>query len=484
MRVLFAAGEALPFSKTGGLADVAFALPSALARGGVDVRVITPAYAGAIEKLQSPQRIAEVEVRGQAFSLWEGRVEPGGFIAWLVDCPALYARAGTPYGDAQGREYGDNAWRFGCFSEAIARFVEQAPGGWRPQVVHLNDWHCGLVPVWLARMAAPRPATVFTIHNLAYQGQFDRADFNALGMPPELWHMDALEFHGGFSFMKGALLNVDALTTVSPTYALEIQTPAYGERMEGVIRSRAASLHGIVNGIDVQAWNPATDPHLPAHYDVSTLDAGKRVNKRELQQRMGLEIVPDRPLLGFIGRLAYQKGADLLIAAAAWLAEHGVQVALLGAGDAGLETAFRNWARDRPGQVGVRIGYDETLAHLIEAGSDFFLMPSRYEPCGLNQMYSQRYGTIPIVRKTGGLADTVIDVDAASPAEATGVVFEHADVGGVTYGLQRALDVYRQPALFKSIRVAGMRRDFGWDASAKAYVALYETLLAKRPETA
>ncbi|MGQ0699540.1 MAG: glycogen synthase GlgA [Panacagrimonas sp.] len=479
MRLLFAAGEALPFSKTGGLADVAFALPAALARQGVDLRVVTPAYRGALEKLQSPRRVAQLDIRGQSFTIWEGRVEPGGFLAWLVDCPPLYPRAGTPYADALGHEYGDNPWRFGCFSEAIAQLaLGAAETGWQPQVVHLNDWHTGLVPVWLGPPQT-RPRLMFTIHNLAYQGLFSRDDFDALGLRPELWRPDALEFHGGFSFMKSALLQADAITTVSPTYAREIQTPAFGERLDGVIRSRASVLHGIANGIDTDTWNPATDPYLYTRYDRDTVVEGKRANKLALQAALGLEPAIDAPLLGFIGRLAYQKGADLLSSAGGWMEQQRVQLALLGSGDKGLEQAFAQMAQRAPGRVAVHLGHDEKLAHIIEAGADFLVMPSRYEPCGLNQMYSQRYGTIPVVRKTGGLADTVVDADAESIAtgRATGIVFEHADVGGITYGLGHALHLFRQPETWRRIQNAGMARDFSWAAAARSYLDLYSEVL-------
>lgn len=476
LRLLFAAGEALPFSKTGGLADVAFALPAALARAGVDLRVVTPAYAGALEKLQTPRRLAQLKVQGQSFTIVEGRVEPGGFLAWLVDCPPLYARAGTPYADVQGREHGDNAWRYGCFSQAIAQLAIGASGlDWQPQLVHLNDWHTGLAPVWMPRGAA-RPRTLFTIHNLAYQGLFGRGDFDALDLPSALWRPDALEFHGGFSFMKAALLYSDAITTVSPTYAREIQTAEFGERLDGVIRARGAVLHGITNGIDTAAWNPATDVHLAQRYNRNTVVVGKRANKLALQRALGLEPLAERPLLGFVGRLAHQKGADLLLGAADWLETRGVQLALLGSGDKGLEEAF---ARRAPRAVGVRIGYDESLAHLIEAGADFFVMPSRYEPCGLNQMYSQRYGTVPVVRRTGGLADTVIDATPAAIAggRATGVLFDHADAGGIAYGLGRALELFRQPETWGAMQRAGMQQDFGWAAAAGTYRELYARLV-------
>lgn len=475
LRVLFASAEALPFSKTGGLADVAFSLPAALVRLGVDLRVVTPAYRGALERLRAPRVVTRLQVRSQTFTIWEGRVEPGGWTAWLVDCPSLYARAGTPYGDEQGREHRDNAWRYACYSDATAQLALGVPGlDWQPHIAHLNDWHSGLAALWIGHQAT-RPALVFTIHNLAYQGLFGRDQYDALGLPAARWRPDALEFHGGFSFMKAGLLHADAITTVSPTYAREIQTPELGERLDGVLRERAAILCGILNGIDAETWNPAIDVHLPTRYDATTVVAGKRANKLALQAEMGLECNVARPLLAYVGRLAHQKGADLLLGAADWIAEHGVQLAMLGSGDKALEQAFETWSRRTPGAVGVRIGYDESLAHRIEAGADFFLMPSRYEPCGLNQMYSQRYGTVPIVRRTGGLADTVVDARAETIASghATGIHFEHADIGGVRYGLGRALELLGQDKTWRRMQQRGMQRDFSWAEAARSYLSLY-----------
>lgn len=475
-RVLFAAAEAVPLSKTGGLADVAHALPRALHALGHDSRVVTPAYRGTRERLVGARRHPAILLRGMSFTIWEGFAEAGGPLIWLVDCPELFLRDGAPYTDALGREYPDNAWRFGLFGELVALLAGGRAGiAWLPEIVHLNDWHTGLAAVWLTRVAG-RPGIVYTIHNLAYQGNFPRADFDRLGLPPELWYHEALEFYGQFSFMKAGLVMADALTTVSPTYAREIQTPAFGERMDGVLRRRAESLTGIANGIDVDIWNPATDPHLAHCYDATSVMAGKRANKAALQRRLGLVEAEDVPLLGLIGRLAWQKGADLVLQAAPWIEEHGIAVAMVGSGDRASEQAFADWTRRLPGQVAARIGYDESLAHLIEAGADFFLMPSRYEPCGLNQMYGQRYGTVPVARRTGGLADTVVDASATNLADgtATGVLFDYADVSGVTLGLTRALELMRDPQVWSELQLAGMRQDFSWVRAAREYVTLFE----------
>jgi starch synthase len=479
LKVLFAAAEALPFSKTGGLADVAQALPAAIAALGADVRLVTPAYRGARDRLAEGVLRCELAVRGQRFALWEGRGSHPNLRVWLLDHAPLFAREGGPYTDASGRDHPDNAWRFGCFCEAVARLaLDEGGQAWIPDVVHLNDWHTGLAAVWLARSPA-RPRTVFTIHNLAYQGRFGRNEYQALGLPAELWHPGALELYDGFSFLKAGLVFSDALTTVSPTYAREIRSPEFGEGMDGVIRSRAHVLQGITNGIDLEAWDPATDPFLVERYDLESLAEGKRANKRAVQEAFGLDVADGRPLVGAIGRLAHQKGSDLLLHADPWLDHNGAQLALLGTGDPALEHALREWAQRRPRQVAVHIGYEERLAHLIEAGADLFLMPSRYEPCGLNQMYSQRYGTVPVVRRTGGLVDTVRDAtcQALATGSATGVIFDRADANGIVYGLRRAFTLMKQPEIWRAMQRAGMRSDFSWSRAACSYLALYEGLV-------
>ncbi len=471
-RVLFAASEALPFAKTGGLADVAQALPSALHRLGVDVRLLTPAYRGALQRLQAPREIARLTLRGQTLRVLEGRGPGDAHQSWLLDCPALFERDGTPYVDGHGHDHADNPDRFALFCEAIARLATGAVPGWQADCIHLNDWQTGLVPLYLPALGRPR--LVFTIHNLAYQGVYDRTVYDRLGLPPQHWHMHALEFYGNFSFLKSGLVFADVLTTVSPTYAREIQTPAHGHGMDGVLRARSADLHGLLNGIDDASWNPATDLALAARYDRRSLARGKARNRAALLEALAL---PERNalLLGVISRLAHQKGTDVLLAARALLAPLPVQLVVLGSGDRDQEQALRDWAGAEPDRVGVRIGYDENLAHLINAGADCILMASRFEPCGLNQMYAQRYGTLPIVRRVGGLADTVIDATAATLADgsATGVLFEHADPGGVQHGVGRALELHAVAATWRALQRAGMRRDFSWDHAAQAYQRLY-----------
>ena len=476
MRVLFAASECWPLIKTGGLADVAYALPLALATAGHDLRVVLPAYRGLIDQLSSARRVGQLDIRGQVFGVVEGQLPGTALSVWLVDAPYLYARDGDPYRDASGRDFADNAWRFGCFCEAIHALALGAIGGWRADVVHANDWQTGPALSWLSLAPQP-PRRVFTIHNLAYQGYFGREAFDFLGLPSSLWNPEGVEMYGGFSFMKAGITGADVITTVSPTYASEIQTPAYGCGLDPLLRSRAARLVGIANGIDTAAWDPAHDPLLVRRYSVGSLRQGKNANKRDLQSQLALADDVDAPLIGIVTRLAEQKGSDLILGALDGLmaAHPGLQFALLASGDRAQEQAWRDAAARYPQRIGVQLRYDEALAHRIEAGADLFLMPSRFEPCGLNQMYSQRYGTVPVVRRTGGLADTVVDATDQTLADgsATGVMFNDADAGAVRWAVDRALALRADGPRWKAMQVAGMQRDFGWDQAAQRYLALY-----------
>jgi len=475
MRVLFAASECWPLIKTGGLADVAYALPLALTRLGADVRVVLPAYRGLLEQVQPAHELCRIDIRGQSFGVIEAQLPGTPLKLWLIDAPYLYVRDGDPYRDAAGRDFADNAWRFGCFSEAVYR-LGMGAAGWQPDVVHANDWQTGPALSWLSTQPR-RPRTVFTIHNIAYQGWYGREAFDFLGLPPQLWGIDGLEMYGGFCFMKGGLTAADAITTVSPTYAREIQTREYGYGLDPLLRWRAERLSGIANGIDTDAWNPATDLLLARRYSAASLRQGKNANKRELQQELGLVADVEAPLIGIVTRLAEQKGSDLILGALDTLmaAHPALQFALLASGDRSQEQAWREAAARYPQRIGVQLRYDEGLAHRIEAGADIFLMPSRFEPCGLNQMYSQRYGTVPVVRRTGGLADTVTDATPHSLADggATGVMFNDADIGGVLYGVNRALELRRNDKHWKAMQLAGMARDFSWEKAANAYLKLY-----------
>lgn len=475
-KVLFVTSEAHPLAKTGGLGDVCGSLPSALQKVGNDVRVLLPAYPSAKRSAGSLRAVAEIPVgfANTSATLLEG-VMPGTDIAlWLVDFPPAYARDGHPYLDSNGQPWHDNAQRFAllCYV-ATALATARTSIGWLPDVVHCHDWQTGLIPALLARYST-RPGTVFTIHNLAYQGLFPGDTLRQLDLPPDFWSMHALEFHGHLSFMKGGLVFADQLTTVSPTYAREIQTPEFGYGLDGLLRHRTDRLSGVLNGIDTDAWDPSQDPHIAQHYSPRSF-ARKQGNKTALQQSLGFATDPECPIVGMIGRMVEQKGFDLALGALGSLLEQSAQVVVLGSGDGGLEDAWRDAQRRHPEQIAVHIGYSEPLAHQIEAGADLFLMPSRFEPCGLNQMYSQRYGTIPIVRRIGGLADTVVDASALHIKEktATGIVFDDASVGALDHAIRRALTLYRDKATRREVALAGMRQDFSWQKSAADYSAIY-----------
>ncbi len=453
MRVLFATSECTPLAKAGGLGDVSAALPAALRALGIVVDTLLPGYAGVLEKVGT----ASEEERFSELGC-DCRLLRSGHLL-VLDCPALYQRGGSPYQDPGGQDWPDNALRFGLLSRVAARL----PGY---DVIHCNDWPTALVPIF-----SQVPA-LLTIHNLAFQGNFERAWLERLGIGQQYFSTDELEFHGRVSFLKGGLVHAGALTTVSPTYAREIQTAEFGAGMDGLLRQRSGALSGILNGIDTDEWNPAADGHLAANYDASSLEK-KVLNKNALQERLNLERDSGIPLIGFVGRLTHQKGVDLIAAAIAELAALPAQIALLGKGDRELEGALGAAAARHPGRVAMATGFDEPLAHLIEAGADLFLMPSRYEPCGLNQMYSQRYGTLPVARATGGLADTISDGE-------TGFLFERAETSALTAAVRRAVAAWREPGRWREMQGAAMRRDFSWAAAARRYADLYSRL-ARRP---
>ncbi len=479
-RILFASSEVHPLIKTGGLADVSGSLPVALKNLRRDVRVIMPAYREALGRLRDAEPIATLNLDGeQGVRLLEARLPGSSVRFWLVDSPRHFDRDGGPYGTPQGSDWPDNAERFALFARAVAAVALGDAGiDWRPDLVHGNDWQCGLVPALLS-LAPARPATVFTIHNLSYQGLFPAETYARLGLPEALWSMHGLEYYGKLSFIKGGIAFADMLSTVSPRYASEIQTPAFGCGLDALLRHRADRLVGILNGVDYRQWNPARDPHLPRRYNAWTL-SGKLANKTALQADFGLPQNRKIPLLGMIGRLVEQKGVDLMLDLLPWLMEQQAQLVVLGSGDRALEERLLAAAERWPERIGVHIGYDEGLAHRIEAGADIFVMPSRFEPCGLNQIYSLRYGAVPVVSRTGGLADTVIDADdrALESGIATGYVFNDPDPEHLRAALQRALACYRHPKAWKRLIFQGMQQDFGWRQSARRYLELYRTAAA------
>lgn len=479
MNILFATPECAPYVKTGGLGDVSGALPAALAAQGHSVRVLLPAYPG-MEVSGERGDAVDLPPEGPwpAAQVRPVRVDKGVTLL-LLACPEMYQREGGPYVDASGRDHPDNALRFGLLSRVAARLGTGASPcpDWRADIVHANDWTCGLAPLYLAQARQQAAhgrtaASVFTIHNLAFQGLFGMEMAGALGIP-DLWRgIDGVEFWGQLSMMKAGLQFADAITTVSPSYASEVQTQAFGAGLDGVLRWRASRLTGILNGIDSRAWNPAADPLIPHAFARGQL-AGKARNKAALQERLGLPVDAGAMLFGVVSRLTAQKGIDLVLQALPLLLQRGGQLAVLGQGEPALEQALRDAARRHRGQLAVQVGFDEGLAHLIEAGADAFLMPSRFEPCGLNQMYSQAYGTPPVVAPVGGLLDSVADA-GADPLRGSGFVMPSADADGLAQALQQAMAAWREPARWRRIQDNGMARDFSWKDSAARYLQVYQ----------
>lgn len=485
-KILFVASEAHPLVKTGGLGDVAGSLPVALQSLRADVRLLLPAYRDTVARAGKLKLAATLRVPGldAPVKILEGRFPGTSLIVWLVDFPPAYDRPGNPYLDRHGQPWPDNAMRFALLAHvATALALGRTRLKWRPDVVHCHDWQTGLVPVLLAPEKT-RPATIFTVHNLSYQGLFPPRTFAALGLAPGLWSPEALEFHDQLSFIKGGLVFADQLTTVSPTYAREIQTPEFGDGLDGLLRRRAARLTGILNGIDDAQWNPARDRFLVKRYSIRQ-PRDKAANKLALQREFGLRQEADTPLIGVVGRLVQQKGIDLILDTLPGLMHRPLQLVALGSGETGYEESLRQQAARHAGRLAVRIGYDEQLAHRIEAGADMFLMPSRFEPCGLNQLYSLRYGTVPIVRRVGGLADTVVDAteENIESGKATGIVFQDARAAALLGAVDRALTLWRDGARWKQIMRAGMRQDFSWDRSAAEYLELYKRLRRPAPQT-
>jgi starch synthase len=480
MKVLFSTPEIAPWVKTGGLGDVAGALPLALKAAGCDLRVLVPGYPALRRAFPKARQIATLgDLGGQfpAADLLEAS-GPDGLTFWLLDCPALYDRPGNPYLDPAGHDWLDNPLRFGLLSRAAARLAGATPLAWRPEVLHCHDWQTALAPYYLRFHEGGGAATVLTIHNLAFQGLFPASTLPALGLSADDWHIDGVEYYAQLSFLKAGLGHADALTTVSPSYARKIQTDAEGMGLQGLLRQRSAQLSGILNGIDSSVWNPAHDKLLAAPYDREHL-AAKATNKTALQRQMGLLERSDCPLFGIVSRLTSQKGLDLVAASGKLLAALPAQLAVLGSGDKLLEAAFRDLAAQYPGNVAVSIGFDETLAHRIEAGADSFLMPSRFEPCGLNQMYSLAYGTPPVVRATGGLADTVVDYSAArlKQGSANGFVFAEATPAAFMRTVRRAAKLWQDPERWQQLQQNGMAGDYSWQQPAARYCDLYTSLL-------
>lgn len=475
-KILFVSSEVHPLIKTGGLADVAGSLPLALAELKQDVRIIIPKY-HALKLGDDVAYRCTIHIDNRDVNIFETHLPGTKVVVWLVDYPDYFGSPGNPYTDEFGNAWANSAERFSLFCRiAVEISQNRAFLDWKADIVHCNDWQSGLVPALLT-LEPQRPATVFTIHNMAYQGLFSKTDYFALNLPPQLWNPSALEYNDMFSFIKGGIACADHITTVSPNYALEIQTAEYGYGLEGLLHHRHHELKGIINGIDTDIWNPEIDSRIPQNYTADTLTK-KAINKTALQKHYSLPEEPSIPLIGLIGRLVDQKGIDLVLDCLDTLAGYPVQFVLLGSGDKGFEHRLKNLSYLFPDKVSVIIGYDENLAHLVEAGSDIFLMPSRFEPCGLNQLYSQRYGTLPLVRRTGGLADTVIDAlpETIKNKTASGFVFDEPSVGAMLETIKRALLLYSDKKTWLQLQKNAMNKDFSWQQSAKQYLKLYNEL--------
>ena len=474
MRVLSVASEAYPLVKTGGLADVVGALPAALAPHGVSVTTMIPGFPAVM-----------AAVFGRAVHRWrnllgvEARLIAGeiaGHPLLVLDAPRLFAREGGPYADAAGEDWPDNWRRFAAFSRAAADIAGGTVRGVTIDLLHAHDWQAAMAAAYL-RYAGGTTKSLVTIHNIAFQGRFDRAIFPELGLPPAAWAIDGVEYYGGVGFLKAGLEAADAITTVSPRYAEEILRPEFGMGLEGLIAARRARVSGIVNGIDPAVWDPSADEALAARFDRTTL-ARRADNKRAAEAAFALD-AGGGPLFAVVSRLTWQKGMDVLAECLDDLVARGGRLALLGSGDAALEEAFLAAALRHPGRIGVRIGYDETLSHLLQGGADAILIPSRFEPCGLTQLYGLAYGCVPIVARTGGLADTVIDANAAALAAgvATGLVFDDVTPSALLAAIERAIALHADPSCWQSLQRSGMAADFSWTTSGERYAALYRRLL-------
>ena len=479
MRALYVSSEIYPLAKTGGLADVGAALPKALAALGVEIRLLLPGYPKAIESAANKRVEREfADFMGAGpMRLISARTPDTALPIWLVDCPSLFLRSGGPYQDEDGRDWPDNAKRFAVFNHVAAQLSLGLLANWRADIVHANDWHSGLIAAILARGAGQRPATVLTLHNLAFQGLFPADIYPQLGLPGDGLMPEGLEFYGKISFLKAGIAYSDRLTTVSPTYAREILTAEYGFGLEGLLQRRAKDLVGIRNGADYRIWDPAIDPHLPAKFNSQNI-AGKRVCKTALQMELGLEVDPAAALVVLVSRITEQKMADVVVEALPRIVENGAQCAMVGDGHRVLERLFELAANQHPGRIAVRIGYEEPLAHRVLAGGDILLHPARFEPCGLTQLYAMRYGTLPLVRNTGGLRDTVVDATDRSVRQdtATGFAFENVNSADMLHCIERALALYSQPLAWRKVQRQAMAQDFGWSESAQRYLALYHEI--------
>lgn len=482
-KILFISSEAYPLIKTGGLADVAGSLPVELLKMKQDIRLMIPAYRGVVDKLKHHKIVAETSYYDLPVKIIESKL-PGSHVnLWLVDCPALFDRPGGPYSNEHGDTWDDNALRFAVFCHsATSLAMDELALNWKADIVHCNDWQTGLVPALLSLRKKP-PATIFTIHNLAYQGVFSAETFTDLHLPAELWHFDGVEFYNQLSFIKGGLAYADKITTVSPSYASEIRTAEHGYGLEGLLNHRQQDLSGILNGIEHKVWNPGTDEYLTQKYNSRSLEK-KAINKTALQEEYSLTVDERIPMIGMVSRLVEQKGLEIILQSLETLHKHKLQIFILGTGNTHYEIQLCEWAHKYPQQIKVVIGYDEALAHRIEAASDIYMMPSKFEPCGLNQLYSLRYATIPVVTRVGGLADTVIDashadIDLASikTSKANGFIIEEHTAESFSKAIVHAIELYDDHNKWHQLQLNAMKCNHSWQMSAHNYIQLYDGLL-------
>ena len=482
MRVLFVTSEVFPLIKTGGLADVSGSLPSALQHLGVDIRILIPGYSAVLKQLTDLQPIATLNHLPviERAELLLATIQDTQVKVLVIKAAGLYEREGGPYSDANGQEWLDNPVRFGVLSK-VASILSGANSpikDWHPDIVHCNDWQTGITPAYMKLVEKTSTKSVMSLHNMAFQGCYTPEWLSTLALPHTSFTTEGYEYHGQLSFLKAGIAYSDAITTVSPRYAQEIQTAAFGFGLEGLLSKRGHEIKGILNGIDTDEWNPETDPHLVKNYTASKI-SGKQKVKIALLEKLGLNIgLSNSPLLGVVSRLTHQKGLDMLLPNMQHLIDAGCQFALLGSGERTLETAFQEFAKRYPGRISITVGYNEPLSHQIMAGCDMFIMPSRFEPCGLNQLYGLAYGTPPIVNATGGLADSVMESHTDNHHNTTGFVMSETTPEGLLACIQRALKIFNtDEKTWRQIQKNGMSQNLSWDKSALEYLTLYKSLM-------
>jgi starch synthase len=478
--VLSVASEVYPLIKTGGLADVVGALPKALAPEGIGMKTLVPGYPSVLAKLHSADVMHQFnDLFGGSARLLHGK--GGGLDVFVIDAPHLYDRPGGPYAGPDGKDFADNHFRFAALGKAAEMLGRGLLPDLMPKILHLHDWQSGLAAAYSKYGVGHKPGIITTVHNLAFQGQIPAYLLGMLGLPPEAYSVEGVEYYGAIGMLKSALLFADRITTVSPTYAREIATSDFGMGLDGLIRTRAAHVSGILNGIDTEVWNPEQDDLIAAPYGAKSLD-GRIENRKALQAKLGLHIAPKAPIFGVVSRLSWQKGLDLLLDAVPLIMAEGGQIALLGAGEPAIQQGFAAAARQHPGRIGCFFGYDEGLAHLIQAGSDVIAVPSRFEPCGLTQLCALRYGAVPLVARTGGLADSIIDANdmAVAAGVATGIQFAPVTREALEAAIRQTFRLWRSPKDWQRLQQNGMAADVSWTNPAKRYAALYREVMAAR----